>query len=273
MGKDDRERSPIPAPPPSGISDIDPRPGGVFSRVRNADDFEVDPDPTPISPENSTDQMLLKIGVMVERQSASVAQIPALAREVTTVATRQEEMEKSLNDAKERLHGIESSDHYCKNQATINRHEEESKEWRQDKEAGIKSREMITNVAAAVNKVDKDIKDVQSSGRKLLGSMVTAALGIIIVVVGGAWNTGGRIEGVNQRLEAEKQIRAEQHTTLKARLDRVPTAEQQVENISQVMIENGHSFDARCKRLSDGERRYLARQVQQGKLPPSFLCL
>ncbi len=280
MGKDDHARScsPIPVSPLSGIADIGSSPRAAHSRAPNFGDSEDAPDPVPISSENTTEQMLLQIGIMVERQSTSVAQIPALAREVTTVATRQEEMEKSLNDAKDRLTAMEANGHPCRNQATIDRHEAQSTEWQKDKEEGIKSREMIQHVASSVAVVDRDVKSVQSGGRKLIGGMVTAALGIIITIVGASWSTGGRIEGINQRLEAEKLIRAEQHTSLKARLDRVPTADQlpskkQVEVISRVVHENGHSFDARCKRLSDGDRRYLARQVQQGRLPASFLCL
>lgn len=182
---------------------------------------EFDDDFTPLASVDS-EQLILKIGSMLQKQGVAVAMIPSVkdtAEKALEVNTETRETLIALSVKQEilddRFARVERFGHHCRNQQVIEKHEAEAVEWRHDKEEGIKSREMIQTTA-------KEVLALRLGSKKLIGAMVTAALGIMLTVVGASWNTGGRIEGINQRLEAEKVLRAEQFSSIKFQLSKIP---------------------------------------------------
>ena len=279
--------APTPEPSPPGIRGVDfnlvtrrtSSRVSAFAQAESADDYDDDDEPTPISDENSTNRMLLKIGVMVERQSVHVRQIPHIDTKLTEVATKQVVMEERQSKMDEHLLKIEKNGHPCKNQQVIDRHTEESSEWRTDKEEGIKTRQMVKTTTEdaqrAVRAADTIGKSVGSILFKTFGGVAITAVTIILVVIGAAWNTGGRIEGLSQRVTAESKLRKQQDDTITARLDRLPTKDQVVTRESLTSFENAvkhDEFEDRCAKLSSTQKINLGRQIQQGRLPASFLC-
>lgn len=299
MPSDRDAKKPLPDPTPSGISDVDITSGerrvSPFDQVSSLADFDDDDEPSVVSPNNSEKQLLFKIGTLVQKQGVHVARIPGIEKTVTEVATIQGEMGKRQTRMDGRLGVIEKNGHPCKQQPLIDKHEQESKEWRKDKEEGIKTRAMVQAVAdsasratraaeevgkkveASTGAVTKQVEAVRGSGRKVIGGLAVASVSIVLVIIGAAWNTGGTVEGLSQRIEGEKTVRTVQHQVLKARLDRLPTksdmpSKQQMTAIKNSMVKED-AFEERCAKLTPIEKRHLARQVQQGHLPASLLCL
>jgi len=133
--------------------------------------------------------------------------------------------------------------------------------------------ESAQQASNAATKVGKSVNGLMIKG---FGGVAATAIAIIIAIIGAAWNTGGRIGSIDQRLTSESALRKQQDEEFKARLDRLPTKDQVLTKERLTQFENAvnsNEFEDRCAKLTPAQKSYLGRQVQQGRLPPSFLCL
>jgi hypothetical protein len=240
-------------------------------------------EPTPIHDFNAAFRKIALIGSQVKRLTAQ--EFPALARDVHVARTAATEANEQVvmvrlrqEDMGRRLQELNEKDHVCLNQQELDHLKEHVNVQQKERDENINARAQLDSLTDKVKVIVDDSKDLQKRRRVEIFSVLLAAVGIITTLISLSWNLGGDMNRIVERLEAEKTLRAEQHATLKARLDQLPTSDKvptrsQVETISQTITENGHSFDSRCKRLDQAQKNYLARQIQQGKLPPAFLCL
>ena len=210
-----------------------------FDKVPDATTYEEDDEPTPITDVSSSEQVIMKVGLLLERQSAEVKRIPAIEQKLTEISSYQTVLEDR--------------------QKTVD-----------DSVASI--RDSAEKARSAADKVERSVR---STLWKAFIAALTASVAVIIAVVAAAWTTGGRIENLSQRIITEKVLREEQHRTLKSRLDSLPTkvqvlTKQQMSKFERVVKVD--EFKLRCSQLDLRQKNMLAVQVKKGHLPSSFLC-
>lgn len=259
-----------------------------FSKVPTAPDFEQE-EPTPITDMRGMFKALEQVKAVSQRlvkhdmpQIAKDAKLACNAaqeasQQVIVVRTRQEDFSK-------RLEGMERKGHPCVQQAEITRLKEQSHEWRQDKEEGIKTREMVCGVqekiSAAVEALDKTntkIEKTEKRPNRILAGVLSVGLGLIVVFLGGAWRLSADFTSVQASIVTEAKVRETEFESLKERIAELPSkrdvpSPEQVKHIERVVVENGHSFAARCNKLTKAQKQRLARQVATGVLPDILLC-
>jgi len=190
--------------------------------------------------------------------------------QVVIVRTRQE-------DLSARLVRMEKNGHPCVQTDKIARLQDQSKEWRQDKEEGIKTREMVKSAQEGIAKAAEEIGKAKAAPKRILASIFAVGLGMIGTVVAVAWMISGSLTTVQASIVTESAVRTVQFDSLKERIAQLPSKEdvpthQQLETIKEVVVENGHSFVARCAKLTRAQKNYLKRQVERGMLPPVLRC-
>lgn len=287
----------MPDDDPKGIADV-VLSGGRKSNhlaVPDSDDFEIDDEPSAVKQSDTSDGLLFKIGLMVERQSAAVKKIPEIDDKLTQVCDRQETMGNRLASIERNGHPCQQLDTIGEQQETIGEQQETleaqqetidalvetADDVTEEVKASIEARDSVqslkTEVEEDVGDLKNEIKEFRSGRVKALVAAIMGFLSIIGTVGGTSYCVGTSIGDVRGALATEKVLRDEQHSTVKTRLDKLPTkldvpTKAQVTEIGEA-VSNGDEFESRCKRLSAEEKRHLARQVQQGRLPPTFLCL
>lgn len=209
---------------------------GVVSETKMSEDDE---EPIPITDISSTDQVIMKIGFLLERQSAEFKRIPVIEKTVTEISSKQTLLESKQSDIDSSVESI---------------------------------RDSAEKARSAANQVERSVR---STLWKAFVAALTASVAVIIAVVAAAWTTGGRIESLSQRIITEKVLREEQHSVLKSRLDNLPTkvqflTEKQVSKFETFVKVD--EFKLRCSQLDLRQKNMLAVQIKKGNLPSSFLC-
>lgn len=256
--------------------------------VPDAEDFVVQ-DPTPITDlggmfkamqdTKSVVQLLMNAKIPAIAKDAKMACEAAkeASQEVVIVRTRQE-------DFSSRLERMEKNGHPCIQTDKITRLQEQSIEWRQDKEEGIKTREMvrsaqekIDNAADEIGKTNVRLEKAQKRPGRILAAVVGIGLSLVVAVFSGGWYLSGALTTVQSSIVTEAKVREAQLTGIKEHISQLPTkadapTKAQVAKITKVVVENGHSFTARCSKLTTTQKNYLRRQVERGMLPPELQC-
>jgi len=215
----------------------------------------VDQEPTPITDLHG---MFQKIGEITKNTRKVALDTQEVKEELIIVRTRQEDM--GL-----RLQKIEKNGHPCKHTAEITKLNEESTEWRNDKEEGIKTRAIVDNI-------NDEMSEIKGSNKNIFRGVIATAAGAIGSVIIAAWTLSGNFSAFEGKIEAEQRVRQVQYDVINQRFDTLPTKQDaptkaQVEEIVDT-VKSGN----RCENLSEAQRERVIRQVKLGLLPPEFLC-
>lgn len=247
--------------------------------VPNSEDF-VEQEPTPITnlgdmfhameQTKSVVKRLFQIDMPLIARDAKLARSAAdEAREHSIIVRSRQE------DFSKRLDKMEVASHPCVQQQDIARLKEQSKEWRQDKEEGIRTREMVRSAQENISKATEEIVRAKTAPKRILAGVLGVGVSMIATIVAVAWTLSGSLATVEASIATEHAVREAQMDSIRERLGELPTdvpTKAQVETIQRTVTENGHSFSSRCQQLTLAQKRSLERQVQSGSLPRSFLC-
>lgn len=237
-----------------------------FDQVANSDDFEQQ-DPTPITDLGS----LFKAVEDVKKTSKQLTDTArSTSEQVIIVRTRQE-------DFGHRLARIERNGHPCIQKDAVKQLQEQSKIWQEDKEQGIKTRDMVKQAQVDITAAVGEITKAKKAPAKILRAVLMTGVGMVITVIGVAWFLATSLSDVQSAIVTEGAVREAQLAGIKEHINALPRKDDtptkaQFKTVETFIRTNGHSFEARCQRLSKSQKVYLKRQVKSGALPPEMLC-
>jgi hypothetical protein len=241
-------------------------------------------EPSAISPENSEKQLILKIGMMVEKQATMVRAIPELHRiaeeaRISASETGRKLVEVAATQAVigNKLEVLQVQKHDCRFGLSVPQLMESRKKWDNAVAKATKIEDKLEHQTNTTNEIKSRTEKVEANGRNLLVGLLLASVGIIVSVILAAYNIGGDVQGLTRDLEAERDMRTEQLAGLKTRIERLPTksdvpTRRDIGQLQEKVEQSGQNFEARCGRLEKHQKALLFRKVRDGSLPPEFLC-
>jgi len=252
-----------------------------FGKVPDASDFSAQ-EPTPVTNIQEMYRAVAQTKSVVRRLfQVDMPQIAKDARHANNAATEAGQQVMIVRSRQEdlvlRLERMEKAGHPCVQKDALKLLNEQSVEWRLDKEEGIRTREMVKSAQEDITKAAHEIVTAKDAPKRILLSVLAVGIGMITAVVGVAWSLSGSLTSVEASIAMEHAVREAQLDGIKERLGQLPTKQNtptkaQVETLQKTVTENGHSFADRCKRLTPQQKSQLDRQVLIGMLPLSFRC-
>jgi predicted transcriptional regulator len=239
-----------------------------FDCVHDADDFEEDTEPTPITDMGEAFRRISTINRSVNRL---LKQTGSVKKSVEEACSDAQGARRAANEALQHSEILRSrQEDFAKHLTAVDQAVEK---W-----TGLNHQidKSVTVLGSVVDQLGVETSTIRNGRAKTTAMVVSIALTIGLAISAWSWSLSGDLSATQADLRGESALRAAQISALEARLEGLPRRTD-IEQI-QLAVDQGRGYEKVpshvlvCEGMTNAQKATLRAQVASGRLPRAFSC-